>query len=219
MSGEAMLRALAAGERVPGGTVLQNARMSAGSRELYGEEEILAFFASHRLGSDLRALTVERLAVLYSDREALFAELCGAHVARLWRLGPGEPFEAEPAISVPSDADLMQACGELLLDPSDHPDLAATDVARLEAAGPDIACAWSGGESSGLLRARSFCLRAFSAGGKVAGLFSVSIVAGACTRISGFVHAAAILDGETLVIRDSAGWDALQRSVWQPRVA
>ncbi len=218
MSGEAILRALAAGDRLPGGTVLQNARMSACGRELYGEEEILALFARDPLGSDLRALAGERLAVLYSEREALFAELSGAHVARLWRLGPGEPLDVEPAISVPCDADLIQACGGLMLDPSDHPDLAAADVARLEAAGPDIAGAWRGGESPGVLRARSFCLRAFSTGGAVAGLFGVSIVAGASTRISGFVHAAAVIEGGTLIVPDAAGWDALQRSVWQPRV-
>ncbi|MGH6787190.1 MAG: hypothetical protein ACREBO_10195, partial [Novosphingobium sp.] len=131
----------------------------------------------------------------------------------------GAPLEREPAIAVPWDVDLKQAGGGIVLDPSDHPDLAAGDASRLAAAGLDSPKTWAAVTGSPVLRARPFCLRAFSTGREVAALFAVSVTCEGSPRVSGFVHAVAVVGKDPQVFLDQAGWDAVRQSAWRPRVA
>ena len=218
MSVEIMLRDLAAGEPVQNGAVLQYARCQTLGREIYGEEEVIEHFRHFPLVGEGQFLSCEQHAALIWPDRALFVDLSAAHVLRLWRLGPGNPLERERQVSVPFDADMMQARGNVVMQASDHPALSATDLARTEQAGRSLAQNWRDVLGAPALRARAFCIRAFSAGDAAVALFAVHVVKGVRERTTSFVPALAVIKDDTTIVRDATGEASEQLMSWRPRV-
>lgn len=219
MSIEATLRALAAGETLPRGTLLQTVRMAAQGVEVYGEEDVQAAMARVPLAGELRFLGCDRHAALIGPGGAIFADCYGPHVARLWAIGAGQPATGEPAIAVPVDADCSQRIGAAAVIAGDHPWLAAHDLARIEAGADALAARWRPGPgSAGALRARPLCLRAFSAGEEAVGLFVTDVLSQGPVRQAGQVYGLVVCGAPPLTIEDAAGRAALARRAWRPRV-
>lgn len=219
MNAENILRAIAAGTPIAADALLQTCRATAFGSDFYGAEAIIEAFRRQPVESEARFVGCPgHAALLWADR-ALIADLAGAHVARLWRLGPDAPVEREPAISVPFDADLSQMPAAVAFAASDHPALAPHDIDAILAAGAALADEWRNVDGEPAAHARPFCIRAFSDGNAFVALFAVHVVDGAGTRHAGFVHAAAIggADG-TAIIRDEAGEAARHAMPWRPRI-
>lgn len=219
MSVENTLRALAAGTPIATDVLLQTCRAAAFGTDHYGVEAIVEAFRRQPIEGEARFVACAgHAALLWADR-ALVADLAGAHVTRLWRLGPDAPVGREPAISVPFDADLSQMPATVAFAASDHPALARQDVDTILAAGAALAGEWSDADGDPAARARPFCIRAFSADETVVALFAVHVIDGTGARHAGFVHAATV--GNTAgmtVIRDGAGEAARRAMPWRPRV-
>jgi hypothetical protein len=211
------LQALAAGKPVVSGAVLQHARLAGFGRQYYGEEEIVEHFRRLPLGEGGRILGSPAHAALLWDDRVLFADLAGDHIMRLWRLGPGEPAAAGAQISVPFDPDMTQARGDVILRGADHPALATSDVAALGTAGSELARGWIMCDSAPAMRARAFCVRAFSTGDEAVGLFAVYGLSGSDQRQAGFVHALVVTGRDRSLVPDTAGMDALLQTQWRPR--
>lgn len=212
------LRRLAAGHR-PDGELLPPARLQAFGVEFIGEEAIVHSFrqAPLVLASDADVIAANGHLAVFDGASVLFADLYGEDIARLWRLGPGEPGSAEPFIGVPFDPDLWQARRDVALRAADHPALSSEGVDAVAAIGRDLARRWplNGGRASSAdgashplgaseaadYRVRPFVLRAFSVGadaadaaagdGQGAALFAVYRLGPAAERTAGFTLAAA----------------------------
>jgi hypothetical protein len=216
------IKALAAGNR-PHGEILPPCRMEAHGVEFHGEEAIVEAFrnAPLTLGGDAVSLETDRHVAIIGDEAALIADVYGSNIARLWRLGPGEPLSAEPALAVPFDADLMQSRGDSVFRLEDHPQLSLSGSAALEEAGRRLARDWSPAEGQAPYRVRAFLIRAFSSGPASVGLFAVYRMSGGAIRASGFSYAAVLLQGggtDAVVVRDRAGEAAIGIRPWTPRV-
>jgi hypothetical protein len=196
--------------------------MEAQGATFYSEEAIVEAFRHAPLPVGAGAVTVEsdRHAAIFDGDAAIIADVYGLNVARIWRLGPGEPLPSEPSLGVPFDPDLMQARGDLAFRLEDHPQLAAEGVSGLEQVGRALAREWSPGQGPAPYRVRSFLIRAFSAPSATVGLFALYQMSGGSVRASGFSYAAALLQAgrpEPVLIRDQAGVAALGDVVWTPR--
>ena len=214
----ATLRALAAGEPVASGALLQTCRLAAGGSEFYGEEEIVARFRSGSAVTDepLSLGSASHAALFWSDT-ALFADISGEYIARLWLLGPGEQVAREISVAVPFDPDMKQSPGDTTFAASDHLEFSRDDVGRVLRAGRDLAHNWRDASGQPALRVRAFAIRAFSQGSTCAALFAVHVLTGNAPRRAAFVHVAVLLDGSGLIVRDSIGESALDAE-WRPRI-
>jgi hypothetical protein len=219
------LRALARGERVAD-ALLPPCRLEALGAEHHGEEAVVASFrrAPLQLSDAADVVEAEGQIALFEGDTALFADLHGRHIARLWRLGPGEPAAREPAIGVPFDTDLVQSRRGLAARAEDHPQLSAAGFAAIEAIGAQIAHGWSPQDGPAQLRVRPFLLRAFTAGAQGAALFAVHRLGGGAVRSTGFAYAAARFrtgggGGDARIIRDIAGEAGAVAAEWRPRAA
>lgn len=202
MSGRDELEAVLAGRRCD--AVLHHCRLQAFGREQYGQEAIRAAFRArpHRPSDAATLVETPGQLALFDEDLALVADLHDGRFARLWRVGPSDPVAAEPAISVPFDADLRQARGDVLFRAEDHPHLPAdwlkpvADTGRLIVdAEPEVAPA--------PYRERAFLIRAFGTEHRAAALFATFRLGGAAVRASGFTFAAACLsDGAPKIVRD-----------------
>ncbi|MES2898235.1 MAG: hypothetical protein V4723_00835 [Pseudomonadota bacterium] len=226
MSALKVLRKVAAGQR-PDGELLPPCRLEAFGVESYGEEAIVQSFRSAPLAisSSAQVIAAEGHLALFDGEHALFADLYGEDIARIWRLGPGQPAVAEPAIGVPFDPDLWQARRDVAMRAEDHPALSVAGAGAVEEIGKDLARKWESGEGAGDYRVRPFVLRAFSDGERGAALFAVYRLGPLARRSAGFSLVAAsfqVAGGKLAayaVIRDQAGEAAVQQAPWQPRVA
>ncbi len=226
MSALQALTRIAAGQR-PDGELLPACRLEAFGVESYGEEAIVQSFRSAplALSSSAQVIAADGHIAVFDGDNALFADLYGDDIGRIWRLGSGEPAVAEPAIGVPFDPDLWQARRDVALRREDHPALSDAGAVAVEAIGRDLARAWDGAGGQGDYRVRPFLLRAFSAGDTGAALFAVYRLGPLAQRSAGFSLAAASfqLSGGSLagysVVRDQAGEAAVRQALWQPRVA
>lgn len=212
------LGAIAGGAAAPRGILLQTCRLSALGAEHYGENDIAELFRrspqSTQAADTVR--TTRHAALIWPDM-ALIADLSGEHIARLWRLGPGEPVDSEPAAAVPFDPDMAQRPDEVLFDPALHPDLDRAAAGAVRVAGERLSREWTTPDGAPAARARPFVIRAFSQGERTVSLFAVHVLAGSAQRHAGFVHAAAIIAGdETRFIRDGAADAALPTIPWRP---
>lgn len=225
MSALTALRRIADGER-PNGELLPPCRLEAFGVEVYGEEAIVQSFRSapFEISASAEIIAAEGHIAVFEGEHALFADLHGEDIARIWRLGPGEPATGEPAIGVPFDPDLWQSRREVALRREDHPALSKNGATAVEAIGRDLARKWQSGGGPGDYRVRPFLLRAFSAGERGAALFAVYRLGPLAQRSAGFSLAAATfqvaggkLSGYTL-IPDQAGETAVHGAVWRPRV-
>ncbi|MES3020845.1 MAG: hypothetical protein V4857_04590 [Pseudomonadota bacterium] len=226
MSALIALRKIAAGER-PHGELLPPCRLEAFGVEVYGEEAIVQSFRNAPLAipASAQVVAAEGHIAVFEGEHALFADLYGEDIARVWRLGPGQPAPAEPAIGVPFDPDLWQARRDAALRREDHPALSEAGVAAVEEIGLDLARKWEAGGGPGDYRVRPFLLRAFSAGERGAALYAVYRLGPSARRSAGFSLVAANFEvtGGKLsgysVVRDQAGEAAVEQAPWQPRVA
>ncbi len=226
MSALTALRRIAAGER-PQGELLPPCRLEAFGVETYGEEAIVQSFrnAPLEISSSAEVVLAEGHIAVFDGEHALFADLYGEDIARIWRLGPGEPGVAEPTIGVPFDPDLWQSRRDVALRREDHPALSADGAAAVETIGRDLARKWKSGDGPGDYRVRPFLLRAFSADERGAALFAIYRLGPLAARSAGFSLAAAnfqVVGGHlsgVIVTRDQAGEKAVQEALWQPRVA
>lgn len=206
------LRTLACGER-PSGGLLHTCRFDGLGHETYGEEAIVARMAIEPFPIDDDALIFEdatHIAVL-SGQRAMFADLSGGNIARLWLLGPDGFGGVEAQVSVVFDPDLAQARGDVFFAASDHPALAADAAARVLAAGREIVAAADGP------RTRAFAIRAFGNAEGGAALFAVYRLHPDGDATAGFVNAAAFWGAEeTYVVRDAGGEATLAARAWTP---
>ncbi len=218
MSAAEALRLLARGEH-PGEVLLHTARLEALGSEHYGEEAILAQFRAAPLILSESAILLEApgFCALVDGPAALFAELAGTNIARLWRLGAGTPVPAERAVAVAFDPDLSQARGAVLFSPGDHPALAHDAAERVLQAARHAAQQIDLAQPA--LRTRVFVIRAFGSAAHGAALFAVYRLSGAERLNSGFAMALAWWTPEADgFVRDRAGEAAAALRAWTPRV-
>ncbi len=226
MSALKALRKIAAGQR-PDGELLPPCRLEAFGVECYGEEAIVQSFRSAPLDvpTSAQVIAAEGHIAIFDGEHALFADLYGEDIARIWRLGPGQPAVAEPAIGVPFDPDLWQSRRDVALRAEDHPALSQAGAGAVDEIGRDLSRKWEPGSGAGSYRVRPFLLRAFSDGERGAALFAIYQLGPLAQRSAGFSLAAASfqLAGGKLaaytLTRDQAGEAAVQQAPWQPRVA
>jgi hypothetical protein len=223
MSSLDALAQLAAGKR-PDADLLPACRLEAFGAEFFGEEAIVQAYRQSPVQFSQEVVTVqtERNVAVFEQDSAMIADVYGSHIARVWRLGNGEPWQAEPFIGVPFDPDLLQSRGDLAYRAEDHPLLAASHASRLIEAGRRLAQDWTGEDGAVPYRVRTFLLRAFSDSDSTAGLFAVHRLGGGAARSVGFSYAAVLLphgDGaEPLVVQDRAGQSACEAAQWTPRI-
>lgn len=173
-------------------------RLESGGVDAFGSEAVIDAFRRAPLPLD-DAVLVEggQGAAVFASGEAVFADLYGAHIGRLWRVGQADPGTPEPGISVAFDPDLTQAWIPVLFAASDHPDLAADAAARVEEAGRTIV------EHPALFRARAFVVRAFGDAQSGAALYAVHGLAAGVVRTALLTMAAACWkDGDFRIVRD-----------------
>ena len=225
MSALDALRSLARGER-PNGELLPPCRLEAFGSEFYGEEAIVQNFRQAPLNISEHSTVVEapgHLAI-FEGETVLVADVFDDAMSRLWRLGPGQPMETEPALGVPFDTDLMQSRGDIALRAEDHPALSRKAVPHVEAIGRFLARGWSAEHGPAAYRSRSFLIRAFDHGSSGVALFAVHRLGPAAVRSVGFFYAAALfrMEGDELIthriVSDGAGEAAIDSALWRARV-
>ena len=215
MSAVETLRMLAAGERPITG-LLHTARLEAFGVEVYGEEAIVESFrrAPFVLSDTATTVCAPGHIAIFDGDTALVADLAGESVARLWRLGNGDPVEAERGVSVIFDPDLMQARGDVFVAATDHPELAAEALECVVLAGRAIAR-----DDPGAYRTRAFAVRAFGSADDGVALFAVHRLVGETVRAAGFAMAAVRWTPQgLLVVCDQSGEEAVVERPWTPRI-
>lgn len=166
MSVEAALTALAHGRR--SGSLLHTARLQAFGEEAYGEEAILEALRLHGADwQDAELVLGSGHAVLLGETAALFADMTDGLVARLWRVGLGAGERTAFAMTVPFDADLAQARGDVFARAADHPGLGDAQLAVIAEDGREMLSTQTG------LRNRAFLIRAFAGEADAVGLFAI----------------------------------------------
>ena len=200
MSAFDTLSAIARGEAVT--DIAAACRLEQGSVEAFGSEAIRAAFRASPMVFDADSLRVEGRGTIavFANRGALFADLYGDVVGRLWRIG-GDAFGLhEPGVSVAFDPDLAQTCGDVAFRASDHPELDGDAVERVLAGGREVVGAIPA------FRARAFVVRAFGSADCGAALYAVHRLAPDAVRSGGFSHAAAFWSEDSIeVVRDPGG--------------
>jgi hypothetical protein len=219
------LFSIARGER-PKGELLPPCRLEAFGSVFYGEEAIVLSFRRAPLVFSEHSTVVEadgHLAI-FDGETVLIADVYGSAVSRLWRLGTGRPAEAERALAVPFDPDLVQSRGDLAMRAEDHPALTPNAVPHVEMIGQSVARGWSVEDGPAPYRLRSFLLRAFTQAGSGVALFATHRLGPTAVRTIGFSYAAALfrMEGDKFgthrVVRDRAGEAAIESRQWTPRV-
>lgn len=192
------LHALVGGAAHP--AVLGACRLESGGVDVFGSEAVIDAFRRAPLALDGAVLVDSAQgAALFAGGEAVFADLYGAHIGRLWRVGQAGPGTPEPAVGVAFDPDLAQARAAVLFAASDHPGLAADAAARVAAAGRTII------DDPAQFRARAFVVRAFGDARSGAALFAVHALAAQFVRTASLTMAAACWDGDAVrIVRDAA---------------
>ncbi|QMW21885.1 hypothetical protein [Sandaracinobacteroides saxicola] len=181
------LRALAAGTAAP---VLPACRLESGNTDHFGAEAIADAFRRAPLTDLAVALEAPGHLALFGETQALFADLHGAHIARLWRIGQPDPGAGEPAVSVAFDTDLHQARADLFIAATDHPALDPAALPRLRS----LALALLAGSPG--FRTRAFAVRAFGTAGQGAALLALHALAANPVRAPSLTMAALRWDGE-----------------------
>lgn len=209
MSVSDALAMLASGKH-PGDRMLASCRLQWAGTEVFGEEAIVE--ACRDAPVDLgAAVAVETPigAALVGDDAALIADLYDGRIGRLWRLGAGEPPDAERAVAVAFDPDLRQQRGHVYFRAEDHPALPAGAGGAVLAAGQALI------DLPGTHRARAFVLRAFADAERAVALFAVHQLSGGVVREGGFGHAVALIDqhGGQQLVRDPR-----RPREWTPRL-
>jgi len=180
----ASLRDLLAGTADGARSLLHNSRFEGAGARAFGREAILEILrAEARSAEFVQVLEGSYNAALFaSDARgsvALFADLFEGHITRLWYLAPNTlPKEPAEQLDVPFDANFGQLIRGLEFDAHDHPQLASSHGARVNAL--TLSLLEAGGayrialkSAARLTRLRPFVLRAFSVGDAAAVLLMV----------------------------------------------
>lgn len=202
------LVALAGGRGGPGEALLHNVRFEGWGTEAAGEEAVLELTQLAPFQSDRweRIADVHGAAVI-ADDVVWIADTANDRLARVWRLGPGQPVPAEPMLAVPFDTELQQARrSRLEVGLQGLPTNIVADLATAVA------------EAAGGIRRRAFPLRAIIDDRNVFLLFAVYRLAGRPVRTSGFTYTAARmpLNGSidaAVILRDAAGEAAADQRI------
>ncbi len=155
--------------------LLPPCRLEGLGSQAYGEEAIVSQFRQVPFeGADAAdCISSSGHAAMFAGQSALFADVYDERILRIWRLGPGAPRDAEPALGVPFDTDLSQARRDVALRREDHPQLASEAIAAVRDVGYGLAHDWQEADGPPNWRTRPFLLRAFSNGTTGAALFAV----------------------------------------------
>jgi len=203
---------------VVGGThpVLHNCWLEGSGADAFGRDSIEALVQTLDLRDPPHDLQSSGSALLVGQRgDALFADIIGGEVKRLWMIAQGEPrARACDRTDVPFDTDLDQRGGTLAFDPADHPDLAPEHAERVRKAGSN----WlkASGEQS-LRSLRPFVLRAFSDGDTAAALVAVYGLRGDAIGQLRFNIAIVVPpSGEDVEMVDRGGLEDAFERVWSP---
>jgi hypothetical protein len=180
----ASLRDLLAGTADGARSLLHNCRFDGAGASVFGREAILEILRAEAHSAEfVQVLEGPCNAALFaSDARgsvAVFADRFEEHITRLWYLAPHPlPKERAERLNVPFDANFGQLTPRLEFDAQDHPQLAPSHGARvnaltlplLEPGGADRIPLKS---AAHLTRLRPFVLRAFSVGDAAAVLMMV----------------------------------------------
>ncbi len=194
MSVTEAMTAIAAGQ-VPKQLLLA-CRLEVGGFDAFGVEAIGDAFRRDPISLSFATISQDtaQFAAIVDD-QAVFADLYDGNIGRLWRAGRPAPHSPEPFVSVPFDADLSQARGDVAFAASDHPGLSEDAAGRVHDAGLQIIAfdpaAW---------RSRVFCSRAFGSAARGGALFALYRMSAERVRDSGFGYAVAIWNGEACTI-------------------
>lgn len=212
--------------------VLHNCRFEGAGSSAYGREAVLELFrAKKTVLQDLQAVRNGRFAAIFGLSEsgsvALFADLYGEYIARLWYLA-AVPLASPRGehVDVPFDPTFGELAPSVGFDAADHPELAsdhapwaAAAAARLLDAGPaeDAISPRSGARLS---RPRPFVLRAFSEGATAAVLMRMAALRGdgrpGLVQIPIAMCLPSNRPAEATVVIDEAECDAELSRDWRP---
>ena len=205
MSAADELRDLLRGRR-PADGLLQTIRLETAGGDFYGEEAVLE--RGRGAPTDLAEAGAVRAPghlLLFGADVAAVADLHGERVGRVWALAAGAPAEPEPAVGVAFDPNLAQARGDVSADAADHPALDPAMLDRLVEAATTLLAEIADG-SPPAYRVRAFLIRAWSEGGRSAGLFAVHSLGPGPVRAARWSHAVVLVDGaDVRTWRDWAG--------------
>jgi hypothetical protein len=189
MSGLDHLRTLSDGNLPSDDGLLGNARCAWGRGDLVSAESIVAAFVARPfdLEGDLLAVETKESAALIGDDGALFADLYGSRIGRLWRVGDKSPNAAEPAIDIAFDADMRQDRGDVSFRAEDHLSL---DPAAAEQLLKASRAYIEQRRRDGRLRVRGFIVRALGDRDRCAALLSLYTLSNDNPRVACFSFAA-----------------------------
>ena len=127
------LNAVAAATSATDRIVLHNCRLDGAGTEAFGREAIRTVLAAARFAPHGRTVIALHTAALFDNtHRALFADVYGDYVARLWLLAPDSVSDAIPErTATPFDPDLDQRGGGIAFDAADYPDLVADDASHI----------------------------------------------------------------------------------------
>ena len=174
-------------------TVLGACRLESGGVDAFGSEAVLDVFRRAPVGDGAIVASPTSLA-LFTDAEAVFADLYGDHIGCLWRVGQPDPGDTESAVGVAFDPDLAQSRVAVAFAASDHPEFEADAAACQDAAG------WTIIEYPACYRVRAFVVRAFGDAHSGAALFAAHGLAAPPVRTPILTVAAARWDGDAVQI-------------------
>ncbi len=226
-----VLTDILSGGRAGARTVLHNCRFEGAGASAYGREAILDLFrAEAGAVEEVQVVRSHRFAALFASAAsgpvALYADLYGEHIARLWYLSAAPLLARRPErVDVPFDPSFGTLAPRVGFDPADHPELAPGHVPRVAAVGACLLDAHRVADgipmrsAARMTRPRPFVLRAFSEGETVAVLMQVVALRGDCRPgLVQFPIAAYLrsdLLGDSTVIVDEAECDAEFSRDWQ----
>ena len=210
------LQTVAAATSAADRIVLHNCRLAGAGVDVFGRDAVRAMLAAARFSAGARTVIASHVAALFDNTgRALFADVYGDYVARLWLLAPESVGSAAAdRTDTPFDPDLDQRGGSIAFDAADYPDLDADDASRIVHAAMD----WLRPTGpAGLTRLRPVVLRACSNGHSAAALIAVN---GRRTDAPGQVrfNVGVLLHrgSEAITIVDEAGLAAELAREWRP---
>jgi hypothetical protein len=219
------LFSIARGDR-PEGNLVPSCRLEMSGAEFYGEEAIVSAFRKSGLRVSGNADIIKSASniAIFDGEVVLFADILNDNICRIWCLSNGELIEAEPAIGVPFDPDMNQKRGDVIVSPSDYPELDEEVLQHVETIGREISHGGTAGKNEPDYRIRAFLIRAFNNGNHGAALFAVHRLSSGTVRTAGFSYVAARFqtDGKDLaghsVVQDESGKMAVESKPWRSRV-
>ena len=197
------LRALAMGTPMDD-SILPACRLESGNVDSFGAEAVGDALRRAPVAALDRAVTIAGPGhcALFTDTEALVADLWDGRIGRLWRIGQRDPWVAEPAVAVAFDPDLRQARADVFVSETDHPALDRGGLDKIASLGR--ALVHDTRSEYAAYRSRAFVIRAFGDASRGAGLFAIHALAANPVRTPSLTYAAVRWDvAVTQSLRDT----------------